>query len=159
MIITVQWKMLAGENIGKFSYLDYLGEKTLVSSHQFAKFANLFSHQRFPLYNIFMCTQLFQCDALSRSNVILLTSTFLLISSFCQQMEVKESNKGSKDLTWSRGYHKTYLWQCVHITFIVRQKWTCPSSDNRSYTRQAGRQNISKFYFFILVEIFHICWV
>ena len=68
---TVQQKTLAGENFGEFSYLDCLGEKawantlfqinaeikgsvklrekTLAIGHQFAKFANVFSRQRFPL--------------------------------------------------------------------------------------------------------------
>ena len=44
--------MLAGENIGKFSCLDYLEEKTLAIGHHFAKFANVFCCQHFPLYSI-----------------------------------------------------------------------------------------------------------
>ena len=43
--------MPAGENIGEFSYLDYLGEKTLVIGRRFAKFTNVFSCQCFPLYS------------------------------------------------------------------------------------------------------------
>ena len=65
---------MAGENIGEISYLDYLEEKTLANGlqmkamgieyyvnlrektlaigHQFAKFANIFSRQHFPLYSI-----------------------------------------------------------------------------------------------------------
>ena len=58
--------MLEGENIGEFSYLNYLGEKTLtngilikcrysinlrektlVTGHQLAKFVNVFSLQHF----------------------------------------------------------------------------------------------------------------
>ena len=38
------------ENIGEFSCLDYLEEKTLVNGHQFAKFTNVFSCQHFLLY-------------------------------------------------------------------------------------------------------------
>ena len=54
-------EMLVRENIAEFSCLDYLEEKTLVNGHQFTKFANIFSHQRFLLYGMQITDDKSQC--------------------------------------------------------------------------------------------------